>query len=246
MSGSERIGRGRGQEANGGKLPLQAVAAPPPPGPGMNLTARPLSEGGAVGLGQASLLGSKNRMGFWFPEHQPPAQSAPSWRGKGRMPQSAHHLGMQLSPHPSALCNRSSPNAPWALVTLGVGLHLILKNPVPSTTYGQISLSSPFYRCRNWGSKWCSILNKFNIKSPCVCMQALLLSCVRLLWPHGLGPAKLLCSWNSPGRNTGVGCHALLQGISPTQGSNLHLLHWQEDSLPLCHLMSQQFHSWKY
>ena len=66
MSGSERIGRGRGQEANGGKLPLQAVAAPPPPGPGMNLTARPLSEGGAVGLGQASLLGSKNRMGFWF------------------------------------------------------------------------------------------------------------------------------------------------------------------------------------
>ena len=36
----------------------------------MNLTARPLSDGGAVGPGQASLLGSKNRMGFWFPEHQ--------------------------------------------------------------------------------------------------------------------------------------------------------------------------------
>ena len=36
--------------------------------------------------------------------------------------------------------------------------------------------------------------------------------------------------------NTGVGCHALLQGIFPTQGSNpslLHLLHWQVGSLPL-------------
>ena len=39
-----------------------------------------------------------------------------------------------------------------------------------------------------------------------------------------------------PGRNTGVGCHALLQGIFPTQGSHLgllHLLHWQAGSLPL-------------
>ena len=39
----------------------------------------------------------------------------------------------------------------------------------------------------------------------------------------------------SPGKNTGVGCHALLQGIFPTQGSNphlLHLLHWQLGSLP--------------
>ena len=34
------------------------------------------------------------------------------------------------------------------------------------------------------------------------------------------------------GKNTGVGCHALLQGIFPTQGLNLHLLHWKVDSLP--------------
>ena len=37
-------------------------------------------------------------------------------------------------------------------------------------------------------------------------------------------------------RNTGVGCHALLQGIFLNQGSNprlSHLLHWREDSLPL-------------
>ena len=55
---------------------------------------------------------------------------------------------------------------------------------------------------------------------------------------HGLCPARLLCPWDSPGKNTGVGCHALLQGIFPTQRSNPCLLHWQPDSLPLIHLGS--------
>ena len=47
---------------------------------------------------------------------------------------------------------------------------------------------------------------------------------------------RLLCLWDSPGKNTGVGCHSLLQGIFLTQGSNLDLLcllHWQAGSLPL-------------
>ena len=35
-------------------------------------------------------------------------------------------------------------------------------------------------------------------------------------------PTKLFCPWDSPGKNTGVGCHSLLQGIFFTQGSNLH------------------------
>ena len=37
-------------------------------------------------------------------------------------------------------------------------------------------------------------------------------------------PPKFLCAWDSPGKNMGVGCHVLLQGIFPTQGSNSHLL----------------------
>ena len=49
------------------------------------------------------------------------------------------------------------------------------------------------------------------------------------LWPRGLQPTRLLCSWDSPGKNTGVGCHFLLQGIFPTQGSNPSLLHCQAD-----------------
>ena len=56
-----------------------------------------------------------------------------------------------------------------------------------------------------------------------------------------LQPARLLCLWDSPGKNTGVGCHFLLQGIFLIQGLNpclLCLLHWQVDSLPLSHLES--------
>ena len=37
-------------------------------------------------------------------------------------------------------------------------------------------------------------------------------------------PARLLCPWNFPDKNTGEGCHSLLQGIFLTQGSNLSLL----------------------
>jgi len=43
---------------------------------------------------------------------------------------------------------------------------------------------------------------------------------------------------DSPGKNTGVRCHFLLQGIFPTQGWNLHFLHWQVDFLPLNRLES--------
>ena len=51
------------------------------------------------------------------------------------------------------------------------------------------------------------------------------LSCADSLPSHGLQPARLLCLWDSPGKNTGVGCHLLLQGIFLTQGSNPQLLH---------------------
>ena len=50
---------------------------------------------------------------------------------------------------------------------------------------------------------------------------------------HGLWLARLLCPWNSPGKNPGVSCHFLCQGIFLTQGSNACLLHWQAGSLPL-------------
>jgi len=74
----------------------------------------------------------------------------------------------------------------------------------------------------SWNIVWCS------------CSVAWVMS--DSLWSYGLQSARLLCLWDSPGKNTGVGFHALLQGIFPTQGSNmylLHLVHWQVGSLPL-------------
>ena len=48
------------------------------------------------------------------------------------------------------------------------------------------------------------------------------------LWPHGLQPTRLVCPWHFPSTDTGVDCHFLLQGIFPTQGSNLGLLHCRQ------------------
>ena len=48
------------------------------------------------------------------------------------------------------------------------------------------------------------------------------------LRPDGLQPARLLCLWNSPGKNTRVGSHFLLQEIFPTKRSNLGLLHCRQ------------------
>ena len=59
--------------------------------------------------------------------------------------------------------------------------------------------------------------------------------CPKSLQPHGLQPTRPLCPWDSSGKNTGVGYHALLQGIFITQGSNPHVLcflYWQASSLP--------------
>ena len=42
-----------------------------------------------------------------------------------------------------------------------------------------------------------------------------------------------LCPCNSPGKNSGMGCHSFLQGIFPTQGSNPSLLHRRQILYPL-------------
>ena len=60
---------------------------------------------------------------------------------------------------------------------------------------------------------------------PVLCCVALSRSVVSgSLWP--LEPARLLCPWDAPGKNTGVGCRALLQGSFPNQGLNPGIPHW--------------------
>ena len=60
------------------------------------------------------------------------------------------------------------------------------------------------------------------------------------LRPHGLYPTRLLHLWYFPGKNTGVGCHSLLQ-IFPTQGLNLSLPHCRQRLYHLSHKGSSQF-----
>ena len=62
---------------------------------------------------------------------------------------------------------------------------------------------------------------------PCT-LHSCLLSHVQLfMTPWTVAHTRLLCPWNSPGKNTGVGSHFLFQGIFLTQGSSLGVLHWK-------------------
>ena len=64
-----------------------------------------------------------------------------------------------------------------------------------------------------------------------VCYSVMSSSCN----PLGLWPIRLLCPWNSPGKNTGVCDHSLFQRIFPTQGLNLSLLHCRQILYHLSH-----------
>ena len=57
-----------------------------------------------------------------------------------------------------------------------------------------------------------------------------------LLTPWIIYPTRLLCPWNSPGMNTGLSSHSLLQGIFPTQGLNPGVLQWRQ----ILHHLSHQ------
>ena len=63
---------------------------------------------------------------------------------------------------------------------------------------------------------------------------------VWFLRPYGLWSARLLCSWDSPGKNIGLGCHSLLQRIFGTQGLNPGLPGGRQI---LYHPEPQDFHS---
>ena len=64
--------------------------------------------------------------------------------------------------------------------------------------------------------RWKAINKKWCV---CVCMY---------VYIYGLQPIRLHCPWDSPGKNTGVGCHALLQMIFLTQGQNAGVLNHRQ------------------
>ena len=84
-------------------------------------------------------------------------------------------------------------------------------------------------------------LNSRGKHAVCVLSHSVVSSSLRL---YRLYPARILCSWNLPGKNTGAGCPFLLQGIFSAQGldpSILYLLHGQSDSLPLVPLIMGKY-----
>ena len=99
-----------------------------------------------------------------------------------------------------------------------------------------------------WGSSpwlwvqpcdWLWQLTEADMK--CVGSESESLSCSLMsdtLWPHG--PTRLLCPWDSPDKNTGVGSLSLLEGIFLTQGSNLGPLYcWKI----LYHMSTKEAHT---
>ena len=128
----------------------------------------------------------------------------------------------------------SSSHMIWGmLLNLGVslwhlrtGVHCLRTSPQPPDV-----LIHPWIKCLSAG------VNR-SVLSGC-------------LLSHGLEPSRLLCPWDSPGRNRDVGTHSILQGIFPTQGSSPHLSHCRQilfylshqGSLSLFTIWPFQFHS---
>ena len=112
----------------------------------------------------------------------------------------------------------------WVLVDFRQGISTRQDFRIPfsavrgSRVHQSMNHLPPYHR-KNW-MQCCCLVTK---------------SCLTLLQPHQLQPARLLYPWNSPGKNTGVGCYYIFQVIFLTQGLNPSLLHWQSDSLPLSH-----------
>ena len=75
---------------------------------------------------------------------------------------------------------------------------------------------------------------------PCLVTQ----SCLTLCDPMDCGPPGSSVHGDSPGKNTGVGCHALLKGIFPAQGSNPGLQHCRQILSCLRHQGSPRILEW--
>ena len=97
--------------------------------------------------------------------------------------------------------------------------------------FGPLLLLTLYLRGNGSSNRTC------NFYKVCECVHAKLLqSCLTLCDPMDCSPPGKNMGGKNTGKNTGVGCHALLQEIFPTQGLNFHLLCLlckQAGSLPL-------------
>ena len=89
--------------------------------------------------------------------------------------------------------------------------------------YMNHSATSPLWTPDCTENPWLSFNRQFfeDLTVICVCVCAKSLQSCPTLRPYGLYPARFLCPWDYPGKDTGMDCHVLLQGIFPTQKSHL-------------------------
>jgi len=150
-------------------------------------------------------------------------------------------LFMPCTPHalPCLWCTQGRGNLHWQWTQRVIEAHKIWHK---IWKCWQRSLDKVFCLLDRYGRSWVCVCTRtcmtFTESVPCAehptaCGLSRL--CLTL-WPYGPLAARLLCPLDSPGKNTGVCCHALLQRIFLIQGLNLsllHHLHWQVGSLPL-------------
>ena len=101
-----------------------------------------------------------------------------------------------------------------------------------STSGGGVAASANFRVTRANAATWWPVRDtaggqggRRHACAACLPRAKSLQACPVLCNPMECSPTRFFCPWDSLGRNTGVGCHALLQGIFRAQGSNPHLVH---------------------
>ena len=108
--------------------------------------------------------------------------------------------------------------------------------PRSTSLFHAFGLLFTLYRMANSYSYYQTPLKVIVFANPSIPLWACVLIRFSCVWLSAIQRVRLLYPWDSPGKNPGVGHHALLQGIFLTQGSNPHLLcllHWQVSYLPL-------------
>ena len=107
------------------------------------------------------------------------------------------------------------------------------KNMIQKDTQTPMFIAALFAIAKTWRQPKCPLTENWIQKTWLIytmkcCCCLLPQSCPTLLQTHGLYPTRCLCPGDFLGKNTGVGCHLLLQRIFLTQGSNTTLLHCKQ------------------
>ena len=126
---------------------------------------------------------------------------------------------------------------------------MLFKSSISNFCFGQLwemSVKTSHY------NNWFALFPWDSVDFYLISLDAVLLCCAMLshsvmsnsLQPHGLQSVRLLYPRDYPGKNTRVGCHALLQGIFSTQGPNPGLLHCRQILYQLNHQRSPTILEW--